>query len=204
MYFSSDPQALSGFTENSIFLDEGDVVHVQQHDFLIRSAGQLVDRPIHRVDVTTLTSDKGDYPHFMLKEIYEQPEVMRSVWKGRIDFTTKRLHAAAFAEIDSQTINTIVCIACGTASYAGQLGAIRMEQLAHIPARKEIASEFMYKYEHVTPGTLYMFISQSGETKDSIESLEKIQAQGGRSCGIINVVGSSLARQTDFGFYTRA
>ncbi|UFX82952.1 glutamine--fructose-6-phosphate transaminase (isomerizing) [Candidatus Absconditicoccus praedator] len=203
-FFSSDVTALGGYTNNIIFMDDGDLIFVNNNDFLTKSEGKLVSKAIEKVDTENLVADKGDFQHFMLKEIFEQSQVMKEIFRGRVDFDNNSLQAEAFTQLDKYDFENIVFVGCGTSYHAGMLGSLRMQQIAGINASVEIASEFEYKNINIHPKTLYVFISQSGETADSISALNQVKKKGGKTLGLVNVVGSSIARQTDFGMFLRA
>lgn len=203
-YFSSDTQALAGLVDNVVFLDDGELVHVKKNDFIIKSEGKFISRTAEKIDNIGLQAEKGEYEHFMLKEIFEQPKVLTDVFRGRIDFENSKLNAAAFEELDRYSFEKVVFVACGTSYHAGWLGVYWLEDLASMDARVEVASEFEYKNIRIDPDTLYVFISQSGETADSIEPLKYLKSKGAKTFGIVNVVGSTISRLTDFGLFTRA
>lgn len=203
-YFSSDTQALAGIVDDVIFLDDGDLVYIKDGDYTIKSEGQLISKPAEKIDVASLKAEKWDYKHFMLKEIFEQPKVLRDVFRGRIDFENAQLTASAFEELDKHDFEKITFVACGTSYHAGWLGTYWFEDLSGMESRVEVASEFEYKNIKVDPKTLYVFISQSGETADSIEPLKYLRSKWAKTFGVVNVVGSTISRLTDFGLFTRA
>ncbi len=203
-YFSSDAQALAGIVKNILFLDDGELVHVKNGDFTIKSEWKLIRKPLEILSIEHLKSEKGDFEHFMLKEIYEQPSVLREVFRWRVDFENSRLIAHAFEELDQHEFEKITFIACGTSYHAGWLGSYWFEDLTTMSTSVEVASEFAYKNIRIDPKTLYVFISQSGETADSIEPLKYLKSKWAHTFGIVNVVGSSISRLTDFWLFTRA
>lgn len=148
-------------------------------------------------------ASKGDYETFMRKEIYEQPAIIARAFKGRINFANGDLYSNSVEFLKDKTFGQIIFVACGTSYHAGALGAARVEQLTGIPARAEIASEYMHR-PIPTQNTLHVFLSQSGETADSIEVLKHIRNKGGITMGIVNTVGSSIANMTDCGYFLRA
>ncbi|MDQ1343778.1 MAG: hypothetical protein QG650_498 [Patescibacteria group bacterium] len=163
-----------------------------------------MSRPFERVETEHLKAEKGDYEHFMLKEIFEQPKIAKAVFQGRVDFTNLALNSAAFQDLRDVEIDRVKFIACGTSYHAGWAGTYAFRELAGMPATAEIASEFLNAPVRIDTKTLYVFVSQSGETADAIEPLKFIKAHGGKTFGIVNVVGSSISRLTDFGLFTRA
>jgi len=204
LFFSSDLQALAWFADEVIFLDDGDVVGVKGYDFVIKSEWELVTKPIQKVDVDALKAEKWPYPHYMLKEIFEQGEVLKNVFRWRINFETNELVADAFRQLDSLDIKKVVFVASGTSYHAGEVAARWLQDLAWVEASAQIGSEFVYRRINVDPQTLFVFISQSGETADSIEALKLVKAKWWKTFGIVNVVGSTIARLTDMGMFTRA
>jgi glucosamine--fructose-6-phosphate aminotransferase (isomerizing) len=204
-FFASDVAALAGYAEEVVFLDDGDIVHVlPSGEYSIRSEGSLVSRPFERVQVEGLKAEKNGFEHFMLKEIFEQPKVANAMFQGRVDFKDLVLNAAAFQDLRDTEIDRIAFIACGTSYHAGWAGSYFFREIAGMPATAEIASEFLNSPVTIDPKTLYVFVSQSGETADAIEPLKFIKAHGGKTFGIVNVVGSTISRLTDFGLFTRA
>ncbi|MCX6825575.1 MAG: glutamine--fructose-6-phosphate transaminase (isomerizing) [candidate division SR1 bacterium] len=202
-FFSSDKQALSGYADKLIYLDDGDIVHLKGNEYEIKSNGIPTQKKIEDMDIQTLESSKGEYKHFMLKEIFEQANIIRRIFKGRVDFNKNFLNAEAFHGMQDEQFKKIVFVGCGTSYNAGCMGTYRMENLAGIDASCEISSEYEYKNIKVSDDTLYVFISQSGETADSIEVLKLIKEKGGHTFGIVNVVGSTISRLTDYGLFTR-
>jgi glucosamine--fructose-6-phosphate aminotransferase (isomerizing) len=204
-FFASDVSALAGYAEEVVFLNDGDLVHVKPSgEYSIKSEGALVSRPFERVEVENLKTEKNGYEHFMLKEIFEQPKVAKAMFQGRIDFDDLVLNASAFQDLRDTDIERIKFIACGTSYHSGWAGTYFFRELAGMDATAEIASEFLNAPVEIDPKTLYVFVSQSGETADAIEPLKFIKAHGGKTFGVVNVVGSTISRLTDFGLFTRA
>lgn len=204
MFFASDVNALVWKVENIIYLDDWDLIYINWNDYMIKSEGKLISKPIEKIDTTNLDIDKGKFEHFMLKEIHEQPEVLQRVFKWRINFEKNSLHAAAFQEMDEFKFDRIQFIGCWTSYNAWLLGTYWFEDLAGMEARADIASEYEYRNIKVDEKTLYIFVSQSWETADSIECLNIIKNKGWKTLGIVNVVGSTISRLTDFWFFSRA
>ena len=149
------------------------------------------------LDIESIESSKGEYEHFMLKEIYEQPAVLERILMGRLDSVTGNITTAALQNLDVSTLEEIIFVGCGTSHNAGMMGATWVQECAGIRARAEIASEYIYKPIRTDASVLHVFLSQSGETADSIQVLQYIQERGGKTFGIVNVVGSSIAHLTD-------
>ena len=203
-FFSSDKQALSGYADKLMYLDDGDIVHLKGNDYQIKANGIPAKRKIEDMDMQLLEASKWDYKHFMLKEIFEQANIIRRIFKGRVDFNKKFLNAEAFHGMQNEQFKKIVLVGCGTSYNAWCLWTYWMENLAGLDASCEIASEYEYKQIKVSDDTLYVFISQSGETADSIEVLKLIKHKGGHTFWIVNVVWSTISRLTDYGLFTRA
>lgn len=203
-FFSSDKQALAGYADKLIYLDDGDIVHLKWHDYQIKSNGVPAEKKIEDMDMEALESSKWEYKHFMLKEIFEQANIIRRIFKGRVDFNKNFLNAEAFHGMEHEHFKKIVFVGCGTSYNAWALWTYRMENLAWLDSSSEIASEYEYKNIKVSDDTLYVFISQSGETADSIEVLKLIKNKWWHTFGIVNVVGSTISRLTDYGLFTRA
>lgn len=204
-FFSSDKQALAGYADKFIYLDDGDIVHLKGGGYDIKAnSAEVGPKKIEDMDIEALEQAKGDYKHFMLKEIFEQPNIIRRIFKWRVDFNKNFLNAEAFHGMQNEQFKKIVFVGCGTSYNAWCLGTYWMENLAGLDASCEIASEYEYKNIKVRDDILYVFISQSGETADSIEVLKLIKQQGGHTFGIVNVVGSTISRLTDYGLFTRA
>ncbi len=208
-FFSSDKQALAGYADKLIYLDDGDIVHLKggnsgkETDYQIKSNGVPSEKKIEEMDIQSLEASKWEYKHFMLKEIFEQPNIIRRIFKWRVDFRTNFLNAEAFHGMQDEKFKKIIFVGCGTSYNAWCVGTYRMENLAGIDASCEIASEYEYKNIKVSDDTLYVFISQSWETADSIEVLKMIKQKWGHTFGIVNVVWSTISRLTDYGLFTR-
>lgn len=203
-FFSSDTQALAGYAENMVYLEDGDIMHIHKDTYTIYSNGEVCKRNIEDFDQEALEASKGDYKHFMLKEIYEQPNTIKRTMKWRVNFETMSLHADAFHGMWNEDYKKIVTVACGTMNHVWWLWTYRLQNLAKIPAYAEIGSEYENKPFFVGPQVLHMFLSQSGETADTLETLKMVKEQWGKTLGIVNVAWSSIARETDAGLYVRA
>lgn len=204
LFFSSDTQALAWIVENIIFLDDWELVHIVNWDYTIKSEWKLISKPAEKIDVASLKAEKWDFKHFMLKEIFEQPNILREVFRWRIDFENSKLNAASFEELDKHNFEKVIFVACGTSYHAWWLGTYWFEDLANMEAKVEVASEFEYKNIKIDDKTLYIFISQSWETADSIEPLKYLKSKWAHTFWIVNVVWSTISRITDFGLFTRA
>ncbi len=203
----SDAAALVTHTRDVVYLADGDVAVMnggRYWTFHLESGA--VSRPIHRVTWDLGAIEKGGYDHFMLKEIFEQPDTLRDVTRGRLlpEEGSARLGGITLPDSELLKIRRVVITACGTSWHSALLGELMLEDLARIPVEVEYASEFRYKNPILDDRTLVMAISQSGETADTLAALKEAKRRGALTMGIVNVVGSSIARETDFGVYLHA
>lgn len=203
-FFSSDSQALSGYAEKIIFLEDGDLLHLNGADYAISRWGVPQIRNIEDLNVQSLEASKGIYKHFMLKEIFEQPNIIKRIFKGRVDFDRYTLTADAFHGMHNEAYRQLTFVWCGTSYHAWLLASMRARELAWIDTKAVVASEYANSRLLLRDDLLHVFISQSGETADSIECLKNIKELGGKTFGVVNVVGSSIARMTDSWLFTRA
>src|SRR2546422_7164094 len=206
-FVASDASAILGHTRSVIYLQDGDIAvltpagcHVLDEDSHVQV------RSIDDIDWDLEAIELGGYPHFMLKEICEQPETIRSTWRGRLLFETgtARVDGLNLAPDACRQLRRVVIVACGTSWHAGLVGRHVIEELAGIPVVVEYASEYRYRRHIEVPGTLTMAISQSGETADTLEAMRAARAVGSPVVGIVNVVGSTIAREADGGIYLHA
>lgn len=203
-FFSSDAQALSGYVDKMIYLEEWDSVIVSWWDYAIHADWKLATRDIETFNQEALVASKWSYKHFMLKEIEEQPNIVRRIFKWRLSSDTFNLHSDAYHGMQKEKYRFVTFVACGTSHYAWCLASYWFEDLALIQTKNEIASEYENKTMHTDHQTLHIFISQSWETADSIACLRLLQEQWANTFGVVNVPGSTIARLTDSGLYTRA
>lgn len=204
-YFASDIPALLVHTNDIIFLKDGDIIKLtpkgyEAFDF---NGKKLIRKP-EKVNLSLSQAEKGGFPHFMLKEIHEQPEAFINTVRTRIKPDTKEV---VFDEIPKdlfKKIENIHIIACGTSFHAGLIGRIFFEEIANIPTIIEIASEFRYKKNFFNKKTLYIFISQSGSTADTLAALKLAKSNSVITLAICNVLGSSISTEADFTIYTHA
>ena len=203
----SDASAVIQHTKEVVYLDDGDcaVLTAEGYRVFHIEAGN-VQRSVHQIEWDLEAAEKGGYEHFMLKEICEQPESIRNVMRGRLLEETgdARLGGITLSDEELAGIRRIVITACGTSWHAALIGEYMLEELAGIPVEVEYASEFRYRSPVLEDGTLVLAISQSGETADTLAALEEARARGASTMGIVNTVGSSIARKTDFGIYLHA
>ena len=207
MYLGSDALAVGPFTQKISYLEEGDFVAVTRSGATMFDAhGTPVDRPVVQVSASSAMVEKGAYRHFMEKEIHEQPDSVQHTLSHYLDLVTgkARVQTLEAGAIDFARIDRIQIVACGTAFYAGQIGRYAFEKIAGLPCDVEIASEFRYRSPAVTPGTLAVAVSQSGETADTLASLTWCKAHGLKTAAVVNVHSSSMAREADVLWPTHA
>lgn len=203
-YFSSDINALWWLTEDIIYMNDWDCIFVNHNDFLIKSEWKLVIKAIEKVNTANLVSDRWDFEHFMLKEIYEQPDVIRNIFRWRLNFDTKELNSSAFYELEKLNIKNVVFIWCWTSYHAGLTWEYWFNKFTNINVSTKIASEFEYQDANINNETLYIFISQSWETADTIQVLKNIKKKWWKTMWIVNVVWSTISQLTDYWLFLRA
>ena len=206
-FIASDVAALLPVTQRFIFLEDGDIASISIDSLVIyNSDGEVVTRAIKESQLTADSVDKGDYRHYMLKEIYEQPFAISQTLEGR--FINNRLEESAFGHNASEVfdnIKSVQILACGTSYHAGLVARYWFEKLARVPCQIEVASEFRYRHPVLLPDTLIVTISQSGETADTLAALQEAKKLGAKySLAICNVPESSLVRESDLVLMTRA
>jgi len=207
-FIASDPTAIMEHTRKVIYLDDYEVAVIGRKNVKIHNIKHdiEVNRKAEELDFDIQKAQLGDYPHFMLKEIYEAPQTVQSATRGRIRVETGTVKLGGLENVTEQLryIDRIVIVACGTSYYAGLVGEYLIEQLAGIPVEVQLASEFKYRDEPFSRSTALLAISQSGETADTIAALKKVEDYGVLRLGIVNAVGSTIARMTDAGVYCHA
>ncbi len=206
-FIASDVAALLPVTQRFIFLEEGDIAVLKTDSIVIYDKDdKLVDRPIKESQLTAEAAEKGEYRHYMLKEIYEQPFAVSQTLEGR--FVNHRLQENSFGHNASNVFDNtkaILILACGTSYHAGLVARYWLEEIAKVPCHVEIASEFRYRNPVLVPDTLIVTISQSGETADTLAALQEAKKLGAKySLAICNVPESSLVRESDLVMMTRA
>lgn len=205
MYIGSDAIALSPFTDRITYLDDGDWAVVTRSSLeIFDENGKTVERPIQRSGASAIMVDKGNYRHFMLKEIYEQPEVISHTLSHYLDFANSTASETPELPFDFKDLSRISITACGTAYYAGLIGKYWFERLARLPVDIDVASEFRYREAPLDKDGLSLFISQSGETADTLASLRYCKKNGQKIASIVNVAESTIARESDIVFPTLA
>jgi glucosamine--fructose-6-phosphate aminotransferase (isomerizing) len=202
MYLGSDALAVGPFTQKISYLDEGDFVALNRDGArMFDVSGQPAERPIVTVSASSALVEKGEYRHFMEKEIHEQPDSVQHTLSHYLDFVNA---VAKSGDTDFATVERIQIVACGTAFYAGQIGRYAFEKLAGLPCDVEIASEFRYRSPALSKGTLAVAVSQSGETADTLASLSWCKTKGLKTAALVNVHSSSMAREADHLWPTHA
>ena len=207
MFVASDVAALIGYTRQVVYLDDGELATITANGYRTFT---LDDRSVAKspstIDWDVVGAEIGDHAHFLIKEITEQPRAIRRALSGRLNerFETAHLGGLNLSVREAREFKRVKILGCGSACYAGDLGAQLIEDLARMPASSEAASEFRYRNPVVEPDTLYVAVSQSGETIDTLAAVQELQRKGGRVIGIVNVVGSTIARQVDGGIYLHA
>jgi glucosamine--fructose-6-phosphate aminotransferase (isomerizing) len=196
MFLGSDALAVGPFTNRVIYLEEGDYVAID-HDSarIFDAAGASVTRPVKVVPASAVMMEKGNYRHFMEKEIHDQPEGCQRTIAAYVDALTAR--TAMPGDIDFKALERIQIVACGTSYIAGVIGKYLIEQLADLPVDVEIASEFRYRQPALRPGSLVIAMSQSGETADTLAALRYCKAKGMKSAVVVNAQESTMAREVD-------
>jgi glucosamine--fructose-6-phosphate aminotransferase (isomerizing) len=207
MLFASDAAALVRHTQQVVYLDDGEIAELTPNGYRVMTLDAApTEKTPATIDWSAQTYEKGDYRHFTLKEIHEQPESVLRTLGGRIDnqFHTAHLGGLNLEPRELLGFRRIKILGCGSAYISGFLGARTIEQLARVPCDAEPASEFRYRNPVIESDTLYLAVSQSGETFDTLAAVQEIKRKGGRVLGIVNVVGSSIARACDGGIYLHA
>src|SRR3989344_1095635 len=206
-FVASDPAALIAHSNKMVFLDDGEIAVITEGGFQVSDLSNVSkSKAAIELEWSVEEAQKGGYAHFMLKEIMEQPESIVNALRGRLvlnEGTAKLGGLEKFQERLSQ-IKQVQIVACGTASFMGKIGEYMMEEYAGIPAKADIGSEFRYKKSILDANTLSVFISQSGETADTLAALHEVKRKGGLTLGVVNAVGSTLAREVDMGIYVHA
>lgn len=205
-FIASDIPAILKYTKNVYFLENGEFVHIQNDTVTVLDENRnVVKKEVNEITWDVESASKGGYEYFMLKEIYEQPNGVKETLVRRLDENGDiKLDDIKMTKEDLEKINKVYIIACGTAYHAGLIGKYAIEKFAKIPVTCDIASEFRYNDPFVDENTLVILVSQSGETADTLASLRYAKDKGARIMSVTNVVGSSIARESDDVFYTWA
>jgi glucosamine--fructose-6-phosphate aminotransferase (isomerizing) len=206
-FVASDPSAVLAYTRSVVYLDEGNLAVVTPSGYQVKDRHAVrISKEVSQIEWDLATIERGGFPHFMLKEICEQPESIHNTLRGHLleEEGTARLGGLNLSKEYLQSFNRIVLTACGTSWHAALVGEYMLEELVRLPAEVEYASEFRYRNPLVDERTLVIVISQSGETADTLAALREAKRRGARTLGIVNVVGSSIAREVDGGIFLHA
>jgi len=206
-YLASDAAAVVAHTREVVYLNDYDVVALTAEDFSVTSLGAETARvQVTRLEFDAEAAERGPYPHFMLKEIFEQPQTVRNALRGRLDFdeATAKFGGLNLSAAELRAVDRLVIAACGTSWHAGLVGEYLFEELAHLPVEVEYASEFRYRNAPLDKHTLLLVITQSGETADTLAGLREAKRRGHKALALCNVVGSTIAREADGGIYLHA
>jgi glucosamine--fructose-6-phosphate aminotransferase (isomerizing) len=204
---ASDVSAMISHTRDVVYLKDYEIVSLQEDQFEISTVqGAGAGYEISRIEYSEKDVSKGKYPHYMLKEIYEQPHTVLDAMRGRLsaEEATSILGGMNMSNAELRAVDRVILIGCGTAFHSAMVGECMIESLAHMPVECEFASEFRYRNLPTTKDTLVFVISQSGETADTLAALRESQRKGHPTLGICNTVGSTIARESDGGLYMHA
>ena len=207
-FIASDTPAILGHTKRMVYLDDDEIAIIKKDSFrIINMKNVPITKEVQEIEWSIEQAEKGGYPHFMLKEIFEQPDAIHNTMLGHLmeDIGDTRLGGfRIFSDDELRDLERIIIIACGTSWHAALIGKYLIEQFARIPVDVDYASEFRYRNPVINKRTLIFVISQSGETLDTLAAMREAQNRGGKAFGIVNVVGSTIARESDCGVYTHA
>ncbi len=205
---ASDPSAVMEHTKDVVYIDDYEMLVLSKNSYQLKNyqKAKVITRKSEKLDFDFEQAHLGDYPNYMLKEIYEAPQTIRSATLGRVKLESSTVKLGGLDDVVEQLrfIDRIIIVACGTSYYAGMVGEYLIEELAGIPVEVQLASEFKYRNEPLSRSTAILAISQSGETADTIAALKKVEGYGILRLGVVNAVGSTIARLTDAGVYCHA
>ncbi|HEY4319885.1 MAG TPA: glutamine--fructose-6-phosphate transaminase (isomerizing) [Gemmatimonadales bacterium] len=203
---ASDQSALLDHTRSVVYLDNGEMAILTANDFRVRTLStRQIDKPINQIEWDLATIERGGFDHFMLKEIFEQPDSIENTMRGHLleETGSVRVYGLKLSDTEAMKVKRIIITACGTSWHSGLIGKSMLEELARIPTDVEYASEFRYRNPIVDAETLVIAISQSGETADTLAAMVEAKQRGARVLGLVNVVGSTISREVDGGLYLR-
>ncbi|HLL24677.1 MAG TPA: glutamine--fructose-6-phosphate transaminase (isomerizing), partial [Kofleriaceae bacterium] len=206
-FVASDVSAILAHTRDVVYLEDGEMVVVTRDGYRICDLNAMpVHRQVSRIDWDLEQIERGGFAHFMLKEIFEQPQTLENTMRGRLilDEGFTKLGGLNISKEDLLNIDHVVITACGTSWHSALIGEMMIEEMCRIPVEVEYASEYRYKNPIVTSNTLVIVISQSGETADTLAAMREAKRRGARTLGLVNVVGSTIAREDDGGIYLHA
>lgn len=206
-FIASDTSPMLAYTQRVIFLDDGEVAEITRDGVQIFNLkDEKITKHAEQIEWSESEAQTNGFPHFMLKEIFDQPQVFQDALAGRLSFKEGSGHLGGLnlSEDELRRFKSVKIVACGTAFYAGLVGKYILEHLTGLPVDTEVASEFRYRDPVILPNTLAIFVSQSGETADTLAALREAKRKGATIMGIINVVGSTIAREAGRGVYVHA
>ena len=207
-FLASDASPIVGHTRNVIYFEDGEMVKLTRETHVISniSSKEVLTKTLSEIDLSIEEIEKGEFPHYMLKEIHDQKHSITNTMRGRLNLDDGTTHLGGIADCMPNLLSAsrIYITACGTSWHAGLIGKHLIESYAQVPVHVEYASEFRYRNAIIDPNTVLIAISQSGETADTLAAVIKAKELGALTLGICNVVGSSIARETDAGIYTHA
>lgn len=204
---SSDASAVINYSKNVVYLEDGDMAIITKNGFKMKTIHDVkIFRETHEIDFLVDEIEKGGYEHYMLKEICEQPDTIQNTYRGRINFETGVAKLGGLDSVFEKMLNAkrFIITACGTAWHAALVGEYMIEQFCRIPVEVEYASEFRYRRPIINKDDIIIAISQSGETADTLAALREAKKFGATTVGIVNVIGSTIAREVDAGTYIHA
>ena len=204
MIVASDASAVAEYTDKVVYLDDNETAVIRRDSYEVQDNSYvLMDKKVHELQMSLEEIEKGGYPYFMLKEIFEQPKTVGDSLRGRIQPEEGKIVLGGLAEVMDKLhgARRIIIAACGTSWHSGLVAEYLFEELAQIPVEVEYASEFRYKNPLIFPDDVVIVISQSGETADTLAALREAKSKGATVLGVVNVVGSTIARETDAGVY---
>ncbi|HLR32388.1 MAG TPA: glutamine--fructose-6-phosphate transaminase (isomerizing) [Fodinibius sp.] len=207
MFIASDASPIVGHTNKVVYLDDGEIAIVTKNGYEVKTIEDVsLTKKVHELALSLDEIEKSGYPHFMLKEIFEQPRAVADCLRGRLDIETNSVQLGGLADVMDQLVNAerLIIAACGTSWHSGLVGEYLFEHLARLPVEVEYASEFRYREPLISEDDVMLVISQSGETADTLAALRAAKEHGALTLGVCNVVGSTIARDTDAGVYTHA
>jgi glucosamine--fructose-6-phosphate aminotransferase (isomerizing) len=206
-FVASDASAILEHTRSVVYLDDGEMAVLTRDGYRVRNLTDThVDKPVNQIEWDLATIERGGFSHFMLKEIFEQPDSLTNTVRGHLleEEGSARLRGLNMTDEQLNRINRVIITACGTSWHAGLIGEYIFEEMARIPCEVEYASEFRYRNPIVDENTLVIAVSQSGETADTLAAIREAKRRGARTIGLVNVVGSTIAREVQGGLYLRA
>jgi glucosamine--fructose-6-phosphate aminotransferase (isomerizing) len=206
-WVASDVSAILRYTKNVVYLDDGEMVVITPNEYRTTTIdGRQMDKEVQEVEWELEQIEKGGHPHFMLKEIFEQPQSIQNAFRGRLvaEEGSAKLGGLNMERNALRLIDRITIIGCGTSWHSSMIGEYMLEEVGSMPVEVEYASEFRYRKPIIKAGTVVLAVSQSGETIDTLAAMREAQKRGAPALGIVNVVGSTIARESDGGVYTHA